>query len=212
MTNNSSRKEPLRIGVLGSGKGSNLQSIIDAVEEDTLNARITCVLADVENAFILERAAKHNIAARFVSADPFKTKLDGDAEQQYVRILQDNEVEIVVLAGFMRMIKKGMLSAFSGRMLNIHPSLLPAFPGLEAWKQALDYRVKITGCTVHFVSEGMDTGPIIIQKAVPVLEDDTPETLHARIQSQEHVAYPEAIRLVAEGKVSLENGRLTIRN
>ena len=157
-------------------------------------------------------AAKHNIAARFVSADPFKTKLDGDAEQQYVRILQDNEVEIVVLAGFMRMIKKGMLSAFSGRMLNIHPSLLPAFPGLEAWKQALDYRVKITGCTVHFVSEGMDTGPIIIQKAVPVLEDDTPETLHARIQIQEHVAYPEAIRLVAEGKVSLENGRLTIRN
>ncbi|MCX7592132.1 MAG: phosphoribosylglycinamide formyltransferase, partial [Kiritimatiellae bacterium] len=118
--------------------------------------------------------------------------------------------EVVVLAGFMRMIKRGMLATFPHRILNIHPALLPAFPGLEAWKQALEYGVKVTGCTVHFVDEGMDTGPIIVQRPVPVLEDDTPESLHARIQVEEHKALPEALHLLATGRIIIEGRRVRI--
>ncbi len=190
-------KTPLRIGILGSGKGSNCQSIIDAIENGTLNATVACVISDVENAFILERAKKYGITAEYISGAPFKTKLEGVAEQNYIKTLKKHDVNIVVLAGFMRMIKKDLLKAFPNRLLNIHPSLLPAFPGIESWKQALDYGVKVTGCTVHFVDEGMDTGPIIIQRTVPVLKDDTAESLHKRIQIEEHMAYPEALRIIA---------------
>ena len=197
---------PLRVAVLGSGKGSNCQAIIDAIENGAVNARLVCVISDVERAFILERAAKHGIPAQFVSAAPFKTKLDGEAEKLYIRTLREHGAEVIALAGFMRIVKEGLLSAFPQSILNIHPSLLPAFPGMESWKQALDYGVKVTGCTVHIVDECTDTGPIIIQRSVPVLDGDTPESLHARIQVEEHIAYPEALRLMAGGNL-LVTGR-----
>lgn len=202
----SDKCEPLRIAVLGSGKGSNCQSIFDAIEAGHLNARVVCVASDVEDAFILQRAAEHKVPARFISALPFKTKLDGNAEEEYIAFMKSHGAQVVALAGFMRIIKPGLLSAFPRAVINIHPSLLPAFPGLEAWKQALDYGVKVTGCTVHFVDCGMDTGPVIVQKSVPVLDDDTPQTLHARIQAQEHIAYPEALALIDAGAIRL-NGR-----
>jgi len=191
----------LRIAVLGSGKGSNCQSIIDAIREGRLNGKIVCVLSDVEDAYILERSRKHGIPAQFVSAAPFKTKLDCAAAENYARILREYGTDVIVLAGFMRVVKKSLLDAFPGRVINIHPSLLPSFPGLAAWKQALEYGVKVTGCTVHIVDEGVDTGPIIVQRSVPVLDGDTPETLHARIQEQEHIAYPEALNLLLEGRL-----------
>jgi len=198
------QKAPLRIAVLGSGKGSNCQSIIEAIEAGTLNARIVCVLADVKDAYILQRAAKHGIPAEYVDASPFKTKLDGEGETRCIAALRRYGAEVVVLAGFMRIVKPGLLRAFPQRILNIHPSLLPAFPGLEAWKQALAYGVKVTGCTVHIVDGGTDTGPIVVQRAVPVRPDDTPEALHARIQVEEHQAYPEALRLLAAGRLRVD--------
>jgi phosphoribosylglycinamide formyltransferase-1 len=204
-------REPLRVAVLGSGKGSNCQSIIDAIEAGELNAKVVCVLSDVEGAGILERAAKHGIPAEFVSAAPFKTKLDGEGEQRYLAALRKHGAQAIALAGFMRIIKKGLLEAFPRRILNIHPSLLPAFPGMESWKQALDHGARVTGCTVHFVDGGMDTGPIVVQRSVPVLDDDTAETLHARIQVEEHTAYPEALRLLAEGTLRVEGRRVMKR-
>lgn len=185
-----------RIGILGSGNGSNCQAIIDAVERGALNARVACVLSDNPDAFILERARRHGLPAEFVSAEPFRTKLAGAAEQRYADVLRRHGADIVALAGFMRIVKSGMLSAFPGRIVNVHPSLLPAFPGLESWKQALRYGVKVTGCTVHIVDAGIDTGPILVQRAVPILPGDTPESLHARIQAAEHEAYPAALALL----------------
>ncbi|MBU4201065.1 MAG: phosphoribosylglycinamide formyltransferase [Verrucomicrobia bacterium] len=193
-------KFPLSIAVLGSGKGSNFQAITDTIQNGSLNARIVCVLSDVADAFILERARRLGIPADYIDPAPYKTKLDGAAELKTIKRLRHYRADLIVLAGFMRMLKSRLLAAFSGRIINIHPALLPAFPGLESWKQALTYGVKITGCTVHFVDAGMDTGAIILQKAVPVLDQDTPETLHARIQEQEYIAYPEAIRLLIDGQ------------
>jgi phosphoribosylglycinamide formyltransferase 1 len=204
-------RSPLRIGVLGSGRGSNCQSIIDAIQAGHLNAKVVCVLSDVANAYILDRARKHGIHAQFVSAAPFKTKLDGDAEKKFVEILRHHGADVIVLAGFMRVVKKGLLDAFPGKVINIHPSLLPAFPGLEAWKQALEYGAKVAGCTVHIVDAGVDTGPIIVQKSVPVLSDDTPEALHARIQEQEHIAYPEALAMIGAGSLRRDGRRIVIR-
>lgn len=201
---------PLKIAILGSGRGSNGQSIIDAIEAGTLSAEIVCVISDVADAGILDRARAHHIPALFVSAAPFKTKLEGRAEAEYIRILRGYGAEVIVLAGFMRLVKKGLLDAFPNRILNIHPALLPAFPGMASWKQALAYGAKVTGCTVHLVDEGTDTGPIIVQKAVPILENDTPETLHARIQEQEHIAYPEALRWIATHRFRLEGRRVRL--
>jgi phosphoribosylglycinamide formyltransferase-1 len=189
-------KPTLKIAVLGSGSGSNCQSIIDAINDKTLNAEIVCVISDVADAAILDRARRHNIPAEYISGAPYKTKIEGESEQKYIESIKSHKADIVVLAGFMRIIKKGLLHEFQGQIINIHPSLLPAFPGLYAWKQALEYGTKVAGCTVHFVDEGTDTGPIIVQKTVPVLQDDTPESLHARIQVQEHIAYPEALRQI----------------
>jgi phosphoribosylglycinamide formyltransferase 1 len=205
------KREPLNIGVLGSGRGSNCQSLIDAIAVGRLNARIVCVIADVPDAFILERARKHGIPAFYIDPAPFKTKLDGSAEARVIETLRAHGAQAVALAGFMRIVKKGLLEAFPQRVLNIHPALLPAFPGMEAWKQALDYGAKVAGCTVHVVDAGTDTGPIILQRAVPVREDDTPATLHARIQEQEHQAYPEALHLLAEGRLSVQGRRVIIR-
>ena len=202
----------LRLAVLGSGNGSNMQAILEAISNGSLAAEITCVISDVADAGILARAKAAGIPQHYISAEPFRTKLDGEAEKQYLNVLNDYDTELIVLAGFMRIIKAGMLRAFQHRIINIHPSLLPAFPGLHAWRQALDYGTKITGCTVHFVDEGTDTGPIIIQRHVPVLDDDTIESLHARIQQQEHIAYPEALRLISENKLRVKNRRVLINN
>lgn len=203
-------ESPMRLAILGSGKGSNCQSIIDAIDAGSLDARVVCVVSDVEDAFILERARQHGLPAQFISGAPFKTKLEGEAEANYLAFLQANGAEIIVLAGFMRIIKQGLLQAYRNRILNIHPALLPAFPGMASWRQALDYGAKVAGCTVHFVDEGTDTGPIIVQRAVKVLEDDTAESLHARIQVEEHQAYPEALGLIAAGRVSIEGRRVQI--
>ncbi len=199
---------PINLGVLGSGRGSNLQSILDAIQAGTLPARVACVIADYEDAFILERARRVGIPAFFVDGAPFKTKLDGAAQTRVIELLQQHGVDTVVLAGFMRMVKPGLLEAFPQRVVNIHPALLPAFPGLRAWQQALDYGAKVSGCTVHFVDAGMDTGPIILQNTVPVLDDDTAESLHARIQEQEHLAYPEALRRLAGNRLQIEGRRV----
>jgi phosphoribosylglycinamide formyltransferase-1 len=203
--------KPLRIGVLGSGSGSNMQSVLDAIQAGTLAAELRLVLSDVPEAKILDRARRHNIPCAWLDCAPFKTKLDGEAEQRCIALLKDRDVDTVVLAGFMRIVKPGLLKAFPLRVLNIHPALLPAFPGLHAWKQALDYGAKVAGCTVHFVDEGTDTGPIIVQRSVPVLDTDTPETLHARIQAEEHRAYPEALRLLSEGRLCIDGRRVSIR-
>jgi len=194
----------LKIGVLGSGSGSNMQAILDAIAAGTLDAEVVCVLADVPGAGILERARRHGIPAHYIDCAPFKTKLEGTAEERVVEMLREHGAGAVALAGFMRIVKAGLLRAFPNRVLNIHPALLPAFKGVGAWRQALEYGVKLAGCTVHFVDEGTDTGPIIVQRAVPVLSGDTPETLHARIQQAEHEAYPEALRLLAAGRLRLD--------
>ena len=200
----------LHLGVLGSGSGSNMQSIVDAIEAGTLDAEIKVVLADFPDAKILDRARKHNIPCQFLDCSPWKTKLADAAEENCIKILKDAGVDTVVLAGFMRIVKPKLLEAFPNRVLNIHPALLPAFPGIHSWTQALDYGCKVAGVTVHFVDAGTDSGPIIVQKAVPVLEDDTPETLHARIQVQEHIAFPEALNILASGKYRIDGRRVRI--
>ncbi len=201
----------LNIGILGSGSGSNMQCIAEAIAAGTLDAQIRIVLTDVPGAKILDRAKNFNIPAQYLDCAPFKTKLDTDAQQRCIDTLREHGVDTIVLAGFMRIVKAPLLKAFNGRVLNIHPALLPAFPGVESWKQALDYGAKVAGCTVHFVDEGTDTGPIIVQRTVPILEDDTPATLHARIQEQEHLAYPEALRQLAAGRITLQGRRVIIR-
>ncbi len=200
----------LKIGVLGSGSGSNMQSIVDEIEAGRLDAEVRVVLADVPDAKILDRAKRHGIPCQYLDCAPWKTKLEGQAEDRCIEILKDAGVDTVILAGFMRIVKPGLLAAFPNRVLNIHPALLPAFPGVHSWTQALDYGCKVAGVTVHFVDGGTDTGPIIVQKAVPVLEDDTPETLHARIQVEEHKAFPEALALLAAGRLSVEGRRVRI--
>jgi phosphoribosylglycinamide formyltransferase-1 len=197
---------PMRLAVLGSGKGSNLQAIFDAIDGNQLHAEVICVISDVENAFILERARRRGVPAEYVDGAPFRTKLDGDAERRVIDLVRQHGGTHVALAGYMRMIKAGLLEAFTGRVFNIHPSLLPAFPGLEAWTQAVEAGARESGCTVHVVDPGMDTGAIILQRSVPVLPDDTPAVLHARIQQQEHVAYPEALQTIAEGRVGAPTG------
>ena len=201
----------LRLGVLGSGSGSNMQSIQDAIEAGTLNAEIAVVITDVPDAGILARAARHNLKGLWIDHAPFKTKLEGKAEDEVIRVLREHGVDTVVLAGYMRVVKPGLLNAFPQRVLTIHPALLPAFPGLHGWTQALEYGAKVAGCTVHFVDAGIDSGPIILQAAVPVLDDDTPETLHARIQVEEHKIYPEAIRLLAAGRLEIAGRRVRVR-
>ncbi|MGO8837207.1 MAG: phosphoribosylglycinamide formyltransferase, partial [Limisphaerales bacterium] len=171
-------------------------------------AEVALVLSDVESAGILTRASERKIPARFIAPGKFRTKLDEDAERSFVAALQAAKVDLIVLAGFMRVLKGDFLRAFEGRIVNIHPSLLPSFPGLEAWKQALDHGVKVTGCTVHFVDAGVDCGPIIGQQTVPVLDHDTPETLHQRIHAAEHELYPECVAAIARGKISVVGRRV----
>ncbi|MEA3187699.1 MAG: phosphoribosylglycinamide formyltransferase 1 [Chthoniobacter sp.] len=192
--------EKLRLGVLGSGKGSNLRAILDAIDGGALHAEVRIVISDIESAGILDLARLRGLRAEYVAPGPFRTKLEAGAEQRVVSLLQNENVELVVLAGFMRIIKAPLLDAFLCRIVNIHPSLLPAFPGIEAWKQALAAGVPTTGCTVHYVDSGMDSGEIIAQREVPVEPGDTPQSLHARIQHAEHALYPEVLRRIAASR------------
>ena len=171
-------------------------------------AEVGIVLSDVENAGILQHARDRNFPAQFIPPGKFRTKLDEEAERAFVAALQAAKVDLIVLAGFMRVLKGDFLRAFEGRIVNIHPSLLPSFPGLEAWKQALDHGVKVAGCTVHFVDAGVDAGPIIGQQPVPVADGDTLESLHQRIHAAEHDLYPKCVAAIARGEISVQGRRV----
>ena len=193
------------LGVMGSGSGSNMQAILDAIDEGTLDAQIGLVLSDNPDAFILERARKRGIETGVIDCRGFKTKFPEESQMETAERLMAAGVELVCLAGFLRLVKRPLLDAFPNKILNIHPSLLPAFPGLESWKQALDAGASEAGCTVHFVDDGMDTGPIILQESVPILSNDTAESLHARIQVIEHRLYPAAIQIAGGQSLLREN-------
>ena len=197
------------IAVLVSGRGSNLQSIIDSIESGSIrDVKVSVVISDVKNAFALERARRHGIDAIFIDPRSFVDKKA--YEQDVLKTLGQYDIGLVLLAGYMRIVGREIIEAYRNKIINIHPALLPSFKGLHAQKQAFEYGVRVSGCTVHFVDEGMDTGPIIIQKCVPVLEGDTPDTLAARILEQEHQIFPEAVKLFVEGKLKVE-GRVVVR-
>jgi len=196
-----------KIGVLASGRGSNLQAIIDACYDGRLNASVVCVISDKKDAVALERAGNSDIRAEFIPWVKGKRK---NWEEKAVAVLLEEGCELVCLAGYMRIVGGTLLSAFKDKVLNIHPALLPSFPGLHGQEQAFDWGVKVSGCTVHFVTDVLDMGPIIIQKVVPVLEDDTSDSLSARILEQEHIAYPEAIDLVLSGRAELVGRKVKI--
>jgi len=189
---------PLRLGILGSGKGSNFRVLVEAARSTFSGYEPVIVISDVADAGILKLADQFKIPSLFIEPGPFKTKLTEAIEQKIVTHLQAAKVDFIALAGFMRVIKEPLLKAFPGRILNIHPSLLPQFPGLEAWRQAHAEKVSETGCTVHLVDEGIDTGKILGQSRVPIFSEDTPETVHARIQEAEHELYPRIVREFAE--------------
>jgi phosphoribosylglycinamide formyltransferase-1 len=200
-----------RIAVLVSGRGSNLQAIIDNIEKGLLSSELAVVISDQTDAYALERARTHNIPAVLVSAKGYKNKRE-EYDALLVKELRERNVDLVCLAGFMRIITPVLIRAFPNRILNIHPSLLPAFPGLHVQKKALNHGAKFSGCTVHFVDEGMDTGPIIIQAVVPILDSDTEDSLSERILKQEHKIYSRAIQLIAEGRLKIEGRRVLVSN
>src|SRR6266404_1863482 len=181
------------LGILGSGKGTNCRAILESIRSGVLAAEVRVVISDVFDAPILDIAREFSIPNAYLPPGRFRTRLEPQAEGDLVRMLRDTGVELVILAGFMRVLKSPMLNAFPRRIVNIHPSLLPKFPGLEAWKQALVAGEKVTGCTVHYVDERVDHGDIIARREVPILPDDTPESLHARIQIAERDLYPTVI-------------------
>ena len=200
--------EAVNVGVLVSGRGSNLQAIFDAIDEGWLNVRVKAVLSDREDAYALERAARRRVAASFI--DPSAAGSREEYDRALVSKLREEEVELVVLAGFMRILSPFFIESFRNSIMNIHPALLPSFPGLHVQKKALDHGVKFSGCTVHFVDKGVDTGPVIIQAVVPVLDDDTEESLSERILRQEHRVYPRAIQLYAEGRLEIRGRRVFV--
>jgi len=199
---------PLPLGILASGSGTNLQAIIDAIDEGRVPAEIRVVVCNRAKAKALERAEHHNLPVAIVDHKAFASREAFD--ERIVEVLREKGVELVCLAGFDRLLSPVFIRAFPERILNIHPALLPAFPGLQAQRQALDYGVRIAGCTVHIVDEKTDHGPIVIQAAVPVYSDDTVESVSERILAEEHHIYPEAICLFAEGKVRVEGRRVRI--
>lgn len=199
----------LTLGVLASGSGSNFQSIINNIESDNINAKIAALITDNPDAYAIERARKHNIEALVIRPRDFDSK-----DAYYTRIAEElskRGVTLVILAGFMRVVAKTLIDRYPNKIMNIHPALLPSFPGLHGQKQAADYGVKIAGCTVHFVDKGVDTGPIIIQAAVPAYHDDTEDSLGERILKQEHIIFPHAIKLYSEGKISVEGRTVIIK-
>lgn len=202
-------KQTLRIGALASGGGSNVQSIIDQIETGKLHAEIVVLLSDNPDAGVLQRAERHGITHQVIEPHAFQAREDHD--RAMIRALKEHNVNLVVLAGYMRVISPEFVASFPGRIMNIHPALLPSFPGIHVQQKAVDYGVRFSGCTVHFVDEGTDTGPIIIQAVVPVLPGDTGETLGCRILKQEHRIYPEAIRLFSQGRLKIEGRHVRIQ-
>lgn len=200
---------PFVIAVLVSGNGSNFQAIVDALEAGRItNASIACLISNKADAYALERAKKHAIPAIVLDHKLFPDRRAYDTA--LVELLRQHGVQLVVLAGFMRLLSPVMIEAFPNAIMNIHPALLPSFPGVDAQKQAFDYGVRYTGCTVHFVDQGTDTGPIILQAVVPVLQDDTLESLTQRIHGEEHRTYVEAVRLFCEGRVLVDGRKVSI--
>lgn len=208
------RSAPVRVAVLASGRGSNLQAVIDAIEAGHVGARIVAVLSNKQDAHALERARKHGLTDLFLDAKPFAGRPDSREAYDHLVLetLRRYDVELVLLAGYMKIVTPVLVKAYENRMMNIHPSLLPSFPGLDVQKKAIEWGCKVAGCTVHFVTEGVDEGPIILQAAVPILDHDTPETLAARILVQEHNIYPRAVQLFAEGRLRVEGRRVFIRD
>ena len=208
------RASPLRVAVLVSGRGSNLQAIIDAVESRVLHAEIVAVISNKKEAVALERARKHKLPDLFIDPKPFAGRPDSREayDRALLEVLEQRQVELVLLAGYMKIVTPVLVNAYANRMMNIHPSLLPSFPGLEVQKKAIDWGCKLAGCTVHFVTEGVDEGPIILQAAVPILDSDTPQTLAARILEQEHKVFPRAVQLFAEGRLQVDGRRVLIRD
>lgn len=206
------RTAPLRVAVLASGRGSNLQAIIDSIEAGQVQAAIVAVISNKKDAVALERARTHGLKDLFVDPKPFAGQPDSREayDRALLTILQQHDVELVLLAGYMKIVTAVLVNAYANRMMNIHPSLLPSFPGLDVQKKAIEWGCKLAGCTVHFVTEGVDEGPIILQAAVPILDDDSPETLAARILVQEHKLYPRAVQLFAEGRLRVEGRRVLI--
>jgi phosphoribosylglycinamide formyltransferase 1 len=200
----------ISIGVLVSGSGSNLQSIIDHIEAGTLDADIRIVISNNPGAIALERCRNHRINSVVLDHRPFDSRESYD--RQMVGMLKTSGVELVVMAGFMRILSPEFFRAFPRQIMNIHPALLPAFPGIHVQRKAIEYGVKFAGCTVHFADEGVDTGPIIIQSVVPVYEDDTADTLAARILKEEHRIYPQAIQYYAEGRIEIQGRKVLINN
>ena len=199
----------VNLGVLISGSGSNLQAIIDNIEAGRVDAKIQIVISNEADVLGLERARRHGIPSLVI---PHKGLKREEYDQKLVETLRAYRVELVVLAGFMRIITQVLLRAFPRRVMNIHPALLPAFPGTHVWQDEVDYGVKFAGCTVHFVDEGTDTGPIVIQAVVPVYDDDTADTLNARILKQEHKIYSQAIQLYAEGRLEIHGRRVRVKD
>ncbi|HWC05213.1 MAG TPA: phosphoribosylglycinamide formyltransferase [Methylomirabilota bacterium] len=203
------RSPPLVLGVLASGRGSNLQAILDAIAAGRCPARVAVVVSDRKDAAALSRARQAGIRALHVDSHAYPDRAAFD--EAVAAVLDEHGVELVCLAGYMRVLSAEFVRRYRGRVLNVHPALLPAFPGLRAQRQALDHGVKVAGATVHLVDEGVDTGPIVLQAAVPVLDGETEESLAARILVEEHRLYPEAIRLYAEGRLHVKGRRVSVR-
>jgi phosphoribosylglycinamide formyltransferase-1 len=208
------RTDALRVAVLASGRGSNLQAVIDAIEAGTVQAKIVAVISNKKEAPALERARQHGLSALFVDPKPYAGRPDSREayDHELLDVLRRHDVELVLLAGYMKIVTMVLVEAFANRMMNIHPSLLPSFPGLDVQKKAIDWGCKLAGCTVHFVTEGVDEGPIILQAAVPILDEDTPDTLAARILEQEHKVYPRAVQLFAEGRLRVDRRHVFIKD
>ena len=200
--------EKFKLAVLVSGRGSNLQAIIDSVEKSSLAAEISLVLSNVKGVYALERGKKHGLEVVFLDPKGYPNK--AAYEEKMIELLQSKFVDLICLAGFMRILGKKFIETFSGKIINIHPSLLPAFPGLNVQKKALEHGVQFSGCTVHFVNEEIDGGPIIKQAIVPIHDEDSVESLSKRILEQEHIIYPEAIQLIIENKIKF-SGRRVLR-
>ena len=199
----------INIGVLASGRGTNLQAIIEAVEEGKIEGRISIVISDNQDVFALKRAEQHNIETQYINFRKFKDREDYDKE--IIKFLKEKKIDLVVLAGYMRILTQYFINAYKDKIINIHPALLPSFSGLHAQRQAVECGAKVSGCTVHFVDEGVDSGPIILQKAVEVKDDDTEESLAERILKEEHQIYPRAIQLFSEGRLIIKGRKVFIK-
>jgi len=199
----------INIGVLVSGRGTNLQAIIEAIEEDKIAGEIKVVISDNPDAYALKKAQQYHIDTLYIHFKEFKNREDYDKE--IIKTLKEKKIELVVLAGYMRILSPYFIRTYKNKIINIHPALLPSFPGLHAQRQTLEYGAKVSGCTVHFVDEGVDSGPIILQKAVEVSDDDTEESLAEKILKEEHQIYPQAIQLFSEGKLMIKGRKVFIK-